>query len=156
MSLKKVRKRVSKNSSSNTFILLFCIKENNPDKEKKKTKKEPFFFNFDDPPKIDFSKAFAPPGKASITLSNNVLKKNSQSNNLLPEDVHYELRMLTQLFNKPRCRVSLNKRKRSSEQEHFSDYEPVQPLGFGANQEHQLDDDDIGIIAPSDFGFFFS
>jgi len=34
------------------------------------------------------------------------------SNNSLPPDIHYDVRMLTQLFNKPRWRVSLQKRRR--------------------------------------------
>jgi condensin complex subunit 2 len=35
------------------------------------------------------------------------LKKASEKNNLLPPDVHYDIKMLTQLFNKPKWRVSL-------------------------------------------------
>lgn len=89
-------------------------------KEKKtKGKKEPFLLNFDSPPDIDYEKAFAPPGRSSTTLTTAVLKKASQTCNTLPEDVHYDPKMLTQLFTKPKWRISLAKRARLNNESNF-------------------------------------
>lgn len=81
-------------------------------KPKRKTKKkEPFFLNFDEDPEIDFETAIASSGRTATTLSSAILKKAQQTDNVLPPDVRYDVKMLTQLFNKPRWRVSLARRK---------------------------------------------
>eukprot|EP00026_Physarum_polycephalum_P003906 Phypoly_transcript_03923.p1 GENE.Phypoly_transcript_03923~~Phypoly_transcript_03923.p1 ORF type:complete len:325 (+),score=91.04 Phypoly_transcript_03923:1311-2285(+) len=67
-------------------------------KGEKKTKE--FFIDFLAPPPPE--SAFAPPGKALTTLSAAVLKKASEASTTLPVDVHYDLKMLTQLFSKPK------------------------------------------------------
>ena len=45
--------------------------------------------------------------RGGTTLSAAHIKKSQGNNNVLPPDVHYEIKTLTQLFNKPRWRVSL-------------------------------------------------
>lgn len=81
-------------------------------KKKPGKKKEPFFFNFDEYEDIDPEEAFQPPGRAATTLSAAVLKRAATVTNMLPPDVHYDVKELTTLFNKPRWRISLTKRKR--------------------------------------------
>jgi hypothetical protein len=44
------------------------------------------------------------------------LKKAAQTTNTLPPDIHYDLKMLTQLFLKPKWRVSMAKRRRMEEE----------------------------------------
>jgi len=80
---------------------------------KKKSRKEPFFIKFTDPSTTVDLKLFSP-GK-STTISNQKLKKmqqQQQAANTLPEDVHYNIKMLTQLFNKPNWHINSSKRKR--------------------------------------------
>ncbi len=78
--------------------------------KKPKKKKETFYINFRDPD-IDVEKAFAAPGKASTTLSATVMKKNQSAAKTLPEDVHYDVQMLTQLFTKPKWRITAKRRR---------------------------------------------
>eukprot|EP01132_Coremiostelium_polycephalum_P011102 gene11102-13583_t len=76
---------------------------NSTTKKKQKTKKKgAFLLDFDAPPPPD--SMFEPPkGKTTTTLSSAALKKASETSTLLPEDNHYDIKMLSRLFNKPSC-----------------------------------------------------
>eukprot|EP01117_Protostelium_nocturnum_P014983 TRINITY_DN5760_c0_g1_i2.p1 TRINITY_DN5760_c0_g1~~TRINITY_DN5760_c0_g1_i2.p1 ORF type:complete len:720 (-),score=211.19 TRINITY_DN5760_c0_g1_i2:39-2117(-) len=75
-------------------------------KEKKKTKKkEAFFLNFEDFEEPDES--LFEPSKASIQIA----KSKNKTANLLPPDIRYDIKSLTQLFCKPDCRISIAKKR---------------------------------------------
>eukprot|EP01119_Soliformovum_irregulare_P020385 TRINITY_DN6591_c0_g1_i3.p1 TRINITY_DN6591_c0_g1~~TRINITY_DN6591_c0_g1_i3.p1 ORF type:complete len:660 (+),score=227.59 TRINITY_DN6591_c0_g1_i3:242-1981(+) len=107
-----------------------------PIKKTKKAgkKKEPFFINFEN--EDDMDDIFDTSKSASTTLSTALLKKAQNNNNTLPPDVHYDVNMLTQLFNKPKWRVSLARRKKLMEAQNSD-------MGHGESvpwKENQNDD----------------
>jgi condensin complex subunit 2 len=74
--------------------------------KKPKQKKKAFFIDFFGP-EVDSEKAFAPPGKASTTLSSANLEKATAAATTLPPDIHYDLSELTRLFLKPNWAIRL-------------------------------------------------
>ncbi|KAN0028103.1 hypothetical protein ACTFIV_009934 [Dictyostelium citrinum] len=70
-------------------------------KKKKLTRKKAFLLDFDSapPPESMFE-----PGKGS-TLTTASLKKASETSTILPPDIHYDIKMLSRLFNKPKCSI---------------------------------------------------
>ncbi|EAL61389.1 hypothetical protein DDB_G0292066 [Dictyostelium discoideum AX4] len=70
-------------------------------KKKKVTRKKAFLLDFDSapPPESMFE-----PGKGS-TLTVASLKKASETSTILPPDIHYDIKMLSRLFNKPKCSI---------------------------------------------------
>jgi len=106
--------------------------ENPKPAEKKRERKAPFFIDFKQVTKHDDK--FFSPGKDKTTLSSNALSKNTEKNTL-PPDVHYDIKMLTQLFNKPNYSIIRSDKKRK-----------INDITDGNNDNHGGDDDD------NDFG----
>eukprot|EP01112_Ceratiomyxa_fruticulosa_P021195 TRINITY_DN7393_c0_g1_i1.p1 TRINITY_DN7393_c0_g1~~TRINITY_DN7393_c0_g1_i1.p1 ORF type:complete len:747 (-),score=208.47 TRINITY_DN7393_c0_g1_i1:88-2328(-) len=108
------------------------------DGDKKGKKKDAFFVDFlgAPPPKSLFE-----PGKGTTVLSNTVLKKATETSITLPPDVHYSLKNLTQLFNKPKWMVPpVGKRLRMSSNNGNLDWVPASQdgefyVGGGGNNE---------------------
>eukprot|EP01116_Phalansterium_solitarium_P021721 TRINITY_DN6884_c0_g2_i9.p1 TRINITY_DN6884_c0_g2~~TRINITY_DN6884_c0_g2_i9.p1 ORF type:complete len:775 (+),score=240.75 TRINITY_DN6884_c0_g2_i9:22-2325(+) len=119
-----------------------------------KKKKEPFYFDFSAPSDVDFEKAFAKPARGGTTLpaKRGADKASSAKNNTLPPDVHYDPKMLTQLFIKPTWRVAMG--HRSKRQKGDGGDEFVVPP-FGANDDGPgapFDNDFGGDFGGADFG----
>jgi len=66
-------------------------------KERKEKKKKLFYIDFTQ----DIDESAFTTSKASTTLSATVLDKASETSTTLPPDVHYDMKMLAKLFNKP-------------------------------------------------------
>jgi condensin complex subunit 2 len=116
--------------------------EEGVDAPKRKSRKAQFFIDFSDPGGVD-PKLFSP--AKSSTISNAKSKKSAQTSNTLPEDVHYDVKMLTQLFNKPNWHINVSKRKRDSDaaaawQSPGARRPPES--GAGAQQDEQQNDGD--------------
>ena len=69
-------------------------------------KKEPFKLSFEEKTEAEFEKYFKET-RASTTLTKATLVKYSKSNTTLPDDLHYNMDTLFQLFSKPKVLVSL-------------------------------------------------
>ncbi|KAF2071953.1 hypothetical protein CYY_006728 [Polysphondylium violaceum] len=74
--------------------------ENEKPNKRKKTSKV-VYLDFDAPPP---SESLFEPGK-NTTLTNAALKKAAESSTILPPDIHYDIKMLSRLFNKPKCTI---------------------------------------------------
>ncbi|KAK5583701.1 hypothetical protein RB653_005299 [Dictyostelium firmibasis] len=93
-SKKKINKKDEENAEEGS--------ESDKTKKKKKvTRKKAFLLDFDSapPPESMFE-----PGKGS-TLTAASLKKASETSTILPPDIHYDIKMLSRLFNKPKCSI---------------------------------------------------
>jgi condensin complex subunit 2 len=130
--------------------------ENNENENSKKTtskrrKKEALFIDFFAAPTEDLEKAFSA-GKGATTISisshsnTNLLTGTNVSTHsgasLLPEDVHYDLKMLTTLFNKP-YRISHQRLLYGKNSTHTE--------GFQYEKKNEEEDEDH--IEPAFMGF---
>jgi len=74
--------------------------ENDKPNKRKKTSKA-VYLDFDAPPPPE---SLFEPGK-NTTLTNAALKKAAESSTILPPDIHYDIKNLSRLFNKPKCTI---------------------------------------------------
>eukprot|EP01105_Mastigella_eilhardi_P008779 TRINITY_DN2111_c0_g1_i1.p1 TRINITY_DN2111_c0_g1~~TRINITY_DN2111_c0_g1_i1.p1 ORF type:complete len:698 (+),score=179.95 TRINITY_DN2111_c0_g1_i1:3-2096(+) len=134
---------------------------------KKRRKKQQFTLDFSDLNDFDPKVAFAPPGKASTTLSEAALRKLSEAHTTLPVDCHYDTGMLSRLFTKPEWQFSAAHAGLGRKRLHGGD-EPPASQGAPASQEwyeyhpapqdaadNAADDDDAPGVDPSGDGVFF-
>ncbi|KYR00563.1 hypothetical protein DLAC_02579 [Tieghemostelium lacteum] len=109
-------------------------------KKKKATKKKAFFLDFDAPPPPD--SLFEPPKKQTTIMSAAAIKKASETSTILPPDIHFDIKRLSRLFNKPQSIIPPMSRR-----------EEFIKKKFGVSSSQTQNENDTGFNVGPDFDF---